>query len=489
MTAAYLRRMLPGVTITLIESKRVPTVGVGEATTPMINDYLAKVGMTGLRDWMPACVGTFKTGILFEGFYTATQAYWHPFDLLDYVAPGIHTGHVWVSEHRKANGTYRQRDSFAETYFPSTVLNVRENRMPHHPAVAFNFDAARFGALLRDVSPGVEHVWDDVVDVDLTPNGDIASVRTAEHGSVSADFFVDCTGFARRLMKAVAPQDAFQPWTKTLFNDRALVVHLDYAPDRPLGEQVFPYVRCSAQSSGWIWSIPLYDRLSVGYVYASEFQSEAGAERELREFCGSGWARRRAQEFSVAFQSGKLPRLWVRNCAAIGLSGGFVEPLESSGLAITQTGIELLASMLDARFYDDAMTARYNLYLDKFYDDILQFIAVHYCLTARQDSAYWTAIQNDMHLPPELVARLDVFRRYLPTEGTRGTKEGTWAFRDVSWFAVLLGMNFAFDKPDLASPVLAAAKQVKARRRQAIVEGRTALPNHHAYLASEVYRS
>lgn len=488
MTAAYLQRMLPGVAITLVESARVPTVGVGEATTPMINDFLSKVGLTTLESWVPACGATFKTGILFEDFHTVGQAYWHPFDLLDYVGEQVHTGHAWVQEHRKSNGAYRKRDSFAEDYFPSTTLNVRENRMPHHPAVAFNFDASRFGALLKDISPRVKHVVDDVVDVVLAEDGRIASVKTAEHGELAADFFVDCTGFARRLIKAVDPKLEFESWEETLYNDRALVVHVDYDPDRPMADQLFPYVKCSALSAGWAWSIPLFDRLSIGYVHSGAHVNESTAERELREFCGPAWSRRRGEEFLVHFKSGKIPRLWVQNCAAIGLSGGFVEPLESSGLAITQTSIELLASMLDAHFYDDAMVARYNLYLDKFYADIHDFIAVHYCLTNRSDTDYWRAVKEDMVLSPGLQARLEIFRKYLPTEGTRGTKEGIWAFRDVSWFAVLLGMNFSFDRPEIPGPLLEAAKAVRAKKREHVQKGREALPNHYEYLRQQVYR-
>lgn len=488
MTAAYLAKVLVGVRVTLVESAKIPAIGVGEATTPMIHNFLHELGFTSPAQWMPECEATYKTGILFENWFEKGDRYWHPFELLDYVDDHVHVGHCWLSKHADEAGGYRNRFSFYEQYFCSTTLNVEEGRMPlYSDLLAYHFDAARFGKLLQSVSPSVIRVVDDVLEVTVDQQGDIAGLVTQEHGTIVADLYVDCTGFRRQLIGKADPQQKLQSWAGSLFNDRALVVRMRYDSKTDLGRQMHPYVKAAAQSAGWIWSIPLYDKISRGYVYSSSFLSEDDAEKELAAYCGDGY-RDSVVKQSVRFTTGKLPSLWAKNCVAIGLSGGFVEPLESSGLAITQVGIELLASMLDARYYDDRITQRYNMHLDKFYLDIIHFITAHYCFTSRQDTPYWSAVKHDTQIMPELEARLDVFKRHLPTVGTKGTRETGAAFRDISWFCVLLGMNFHFDLPRPSESALESASRIARDKRRRTKELATQVPNHYAYLASDIYR-
>ena len=488
MTAAYLAKVLVGVKVTLIESAKIPTIGVGEATTPMIHNFLRELGFTSPGQWMPECEATYKTGILFENWYEKGDWYWHPFELLDYVDDHVHTGHCWLSRHAEKGGGYHDRLSFYQQYFCSTALNVGQKKMPiYDDLLAYHFDAARFGKLLKSVSPAVTHIVDEVLEVNVDAQGDIAGLVTAAHGTLTADLYVDCTGFRRQLIGKAGPPQKFESWADSLFNDRALVVRMRYDPKGDIESQMHPYVKASAQSAGWIWSIPLYDKLSVGYVYSSNFLSEADAERELEAYCGDGYKDAVVRQ-SVRFMTGKLPSLWAKNCVAIGLSGGFVEPLESSGLAITQVGIELLASMLDARYYDERISARYDMSMDKFYLDIIHFITAHYCFTSRDDTPYWAAVKNDTRIVPELEARLDVFRRHLPTAGTKGTRETGSAFRDISWFCVLLGTNFHFDVPKPGDRAIEAADRIAVEKRRIAKELAGKVPNHFRYLESEIYR-
>jgi flavin-dependent dehydrogenase len=488
MTAAYLAKVLVGVKVTLVESPKIPTIGVGEATTPMIHNFLRELGFTSPEQWMPECEATYKTGILFENWFAKGDWYWHPFELLDYVDDHVHTGHCWLSKHADEAGGYKDRLSFYQHYFCSTALNVGQNKMPlYDDLLAYHFDAARFGKLLRSVSPGVAHVPDEVVEVKVNEGGEIAGLVTAGHGTIEADLYVDCTGFRRQLIGKAAPEQKFQSWQSSLFNDRALVVRVRYDQAGDLERQMHPYVKASAQSAGWVWSIPLYDKLSMGYVYSSSFLSEADAERELEAYCGERYAKSVAKQ-SVRFSTGKLPSLWAKNCVAIGLSGGFVEPLESSGLAITQVGIELLTSMLDARYYDDRIANRYDAYMEKFYLDIIHFITAHYCFTGREDTPYWRAVKHDTRIVPELEARLDVFKRHLPTAGTKATRETGSAFRDISWFCVLLGMNFPFDVPSPKPRALEAAERIAGEKRRMTKELSSKVPVHFRYLASDIYR-
>ncbi|HMJ53733.1 MAG TPA: tryptophan halogenase family protein [Polyangiaceae bacterium] len=488
MAAAYLSKVLVDVKVTLVESAKIPTIGVGEATTPMIHNFLTELGFTSPDQWMPACDATYKTGILFENWFEKGDRYWHPFELLDYVDDHTHTGHCWLTKHAVDGGGFRDRGSFAEQYFCSTTLNVGHNRMPLYAnLLAYHFDAAKFGKLLQGVSPAVNHVVDEVIDVPVDDQGNIAALVTAEHGRIEADLYIDCTGFRRQLIGKADPEQKVQSWQKALFNDRAFVVRIPYGEKANLEERLHPYVKASAQSAGWVWSIPLFDRMSHGYVYSSNFLSDADAEREMEKYCGDQF-HKSAVRMQVRFVTGKLPHLWAKNCVAIGLAGGFVEPLESSGLAITQVGIDWLASMLDARYYDERIVNRYNMHLDKFYLDIIHFITAHYCFTSREDTPYWKAVKNDTHVEPALQQRLDVFRRLLPTGGTKGTRETGTAFRDLSWFCVLLGMNFKFDVPKVGDAALAKAEAIAREKRKRTKELLGQVPNHWTHLSGAIYK-
>jgi tryptophan halogenase len=225
--------------------------------------------------------------------------------------------------------------------------------------------------------------------------------------------------------------------------------------------------------------------MSSGYVYSSQCLSDDAAEESLRRFW-QGKDLSGLNALQVRFETGKLRHTWVANCVAIGLAGGFIEPLESTGLAITQMGIEMAASMLDARCYDDETVARYNAHVDKFYTDIMHFIVAHYCLTSREDTPFWRAARHDTALPDALQQRLEVFRRQLPTSSTRGTTE-VFMFRDISWFAVLLGMNFPFAPDPIERSLMVAGQLIRERKRAAVKEGMAKLPNHYRYLRESVY--
>jgi tryptophan halogenase len=484
MTAAYFATLFPDLEVTVVESKKIPVIGVGEATVPLINLFLAKLGYPDPHAWMPACDATYKTGILFENWYKVGDRYWHPFDYLDYVSVRDHVGHCWLSQQDRGSRV-TTKESFYEEFFPSTLLNAVGNRAPWFREVAYHLDAHLFGEFLRGISPRIRHVLDDVLEVSLDEQGAIAALHTAEQGELKADLYFDCTGFRRSLLSTVAPEQKFQSYSQSLFCDRAIVVRMLYDASDDKERALHPFVKASAQTAGWIWSIPLYSRMSSGYVYSSSFISDEDAERELRRY----WGTRVPNDLGVhkvRFETGKMPRTWIGNCVAIGLAGGFIEPLESTGLAITQMGIEMAASMLDSRYYDDAMIDRYNAHVAKFYSDIVQFIIAHYCFTSREDTQFWTAVKHDTYLPPDLQARLEVFRRYLPTAATKGTSE-VFMFRDISWFSVLLGMHFPFDSPSVDRSLLAAAGLIQQQKREFIRHMTTKLPNHYRFLKETIY--
>lgn len=485
MAAAHFGRLFPDLTVSVIESDTIPVIGVGEATVPLLTLFMDRLGFPDPQAWMKLCDATYKTGILFEDWRAQGEAYWHPFEYLDYVDVGIHAGHCWLNWHRAGDPAFRTRQSFAEAFFPSFRLNALGNRAPAFREVAYHIDAGLLGEFLRDAAPGVERVVGTVQVVERGAAGDLEALVLDGGRRVAADLFLDCTGFRRVLMRAAAPENRFDSYAQSLFCDRAVVIRMEHPEGAAKEAALHPYVRAAARSAGWIWSIPLYGRMSSGYVYSSAFLSEEEAERELRAYWRLG-DRDVGPVHRVRFETGKLDRSWAGNCIAIGLAGGFIEPLESTGLAITQTGIELAGSMLDARVYDARTVARYNAHMTKFYEDILHFIIVHYCLTRRRDSAFWRAVAESTHVPEALAARLEVFRRLLPTGATRGTNE-VFMFRDISWFAVLLGMGFDFEAAPVPDKLQTAARMIRARKAEQLAEQERRLPNHYRYLRENVF--
>jgi tryptophan halogenase len=485
MAAALVSHVLHDVEITLVESPQIPTIGVGEATVPFINNFFTSIGFPDFRSWLPQCDATLKTGIVFENWYSQGDRYWHPFERLAYVDLIHHVGHCWLHWHRNGVTDCADRSSFYDAFYCTTALNAERSKAPALGEFAYHLDAARFARFLREVAWNVRHVEDDVIDVKIGPDGDIDYLLTVSGTRLEADLYIDSTGFRRLLTGKIAPGQPFHSYARSLFCDRALVLRFPYRDDADKESRMHPYVKASAQSSGWIWTIPLFNRISHGYVYASAFTSEADAEAELRRYCGIDRASD-AEILKVRFETGKLDRLWVGNCVAIGLAGGFIEPLESTGLAITQIGIEMLVSMLDARYYDGGMIARYNAYLEKFCTDIMHFIIAHYAFTSRDDTAFWRAVKHETWVPAELEARLEIFRRHLPTSSTKGTTE-VWMFRDISWFSVLLGMNFDFDSPAVVDSALEAARRIRAATARIVADRSRTLPSHFAYLRDQVY--
>ncbi len=483
MAAAYMSKLFYDLDITVIESKRVPVIGVGEATLPSLLRFMNRIGLNDIRSWLKECDGSIKAGISFRNWLKPGDAFWHPFEGLEYVDDRHHTGHCWLQLNERADARFSTKDTFYRSFHTTHTLNHEQGCGPMSRSFAFNLDAERFARVLMAQASSVKHIQDDVVDVLMTEAGAIDAVRTTDHGAIRGDLFIDCTGFRRLLINRVCPNQTYKSYASSLFCDSAAVLRFPYADDAERRRDLRPYVTASAQSSGWIWTIPLYSRLSSGYVFSSQFQSDSDAEHELRRYWGLERTKNVDAQF-IRFQTGKLGEIWHQNCVAIGLSAGFIEPLESTGLAITQLGLELLGSMLDARYYDTATSQRYNLHLDKLCTDIVEFIISHYVFTERDDTDFWRAVRCATSVPESLNARLEVFKRHLPTVDTKSIDE-LWFFRDYSWFAVLLGMNFRFEIPKVSEQALAKAVAISQRNAQLVRKAR-ARP-HYDYLRNEVY--
>ena len=475
MTAAALAQKLAGlpVRITLVESAEIGTVGVGEATVPHIRFFNATLGIDE-AEFMRRTRATFKLGIEFRDWGRIGDSYVHPFGAFGDEVGGVAFHQHWLR--MRAAGSARPIE---DSSLP--ILAARANRFCHpaeDPAslastfsYAYQFDAGLYGRFLRDFAEqrGVERIEGKIVGVDRDEaSGDIAAVRLEGERQLSADLFVDCSGF-RGLLIEQALGAGFESWAQWLPCDRA--VAMPCAAAGPLA----PFTRATAREAGWMWRIPLQHRVGNGHVYCSAFLDDDSAERALVEQLEGeplGPPNR------LRFAAGKRNRQWIGNCVAIGLSAGFLEPLESTSIHLIQLAIGRLIELLPTGARDPLDAAEFNRLMDLEYERVRDFLILHYCATERSDTPFWDYCRT-MALPDSLAAKVELFRE-------RGIvahyRDGM--FHEPSWLAVYFGQRVFPHRHDPRSELVPAA--VLERRLEQIADGckasAAAMPDHEAFL-------
>ena len=329
MSACMFAKQHPNIKVSLVESDNIDTVGVGESTILIFNAFLAAMGMED-KDWMPACHATYKNNIRFNDFKEKGHSFDYPF--------GGDRGSDTVSAWSQLRAHYNlPPESYVDFCGSHNIFLSRYNRntLNQHKVLdynfqaetAYHFDASLFGQYLRDniaLPLGVNHHIDDVVDVKKDENGYVTSVVGESGEEYSADLYVDCTGFRSRLLGQEMESEfkSYKPW---LSNDRAIATHIPYTNKE---KQLTNSTNCTGIDNGWVWNIPLRNRIGSGYVYSSKYLSEEEAEEEFGTYLGN-----KDLEFShIKMRIGRHKRFWVKNVVAVGLSSGFIEPLESNGL-------------------------------------------------------------------------------------------------------------------------------------------------------------
>lgn len=433
--------------VTVIESPDVPTVGVGEGTWPTMRDTLRRIGVSE-SDFIRECDATFKQGSKFVGWCSnaGTDSYVHPFVLPQgYLEANLVAG--WL---QTPGGSFAERVSF-QPRLCEAGRAPKQFATPEYAAVAnyaYHLDAAKFGAFLRRHCVerlGVRHLADHVQAVNAHENGDIASLQTREHGVLEGDLFVDCTG-ARALLlgqhfgiERISVRDV-------LFNDRAVAVQLPYASiDTPIACQTIS----TAQRNGWIWDVGLSARRGVGLVYSSAHDTGSQAEASLFDYIKAtgGDPSQASAPHRISFEPGYRRVSWHRNCVAIGLSSGFVEPLEASSLALVELGAAALADQLPATRADmDIVSRRYNEAFDYRWQRVVDFLKLHYVLSQRDDSAYWRDHRAEASIPQALRDLLQLWRHQPPSRYDLVRAEEV--FPSASYQYILYGMGF---RPQLRS--------------------------------------
>jgi tryptophan halogenase len=392
--------------ITLVESPDVPRIGVGEATIPNISRTLATIGINE-TEFMKAVDGTFKQSIRYVNWLEGEREFYHhPFCRYG-AGPGDDAGRRWLMSNRSVPfmSTVSAQPEFCEMGLaPKTLENTDAGLSLVY---AFHMNALKFADYVRDFSTerGVTHHLEHVVEVDMHENGSIAAVKTKSGKRLEADLFIDCTGFAAHLIEkklGVSWVDSSQ-W---LLCDRAVTMHVPYEHHYP--GYVRPYTTATALSAGWVWEIPLQTTRSLGYVYSSAHISDDEAEKELRAF--EGGHSESLPSRVVQFKVGRRQQQWVSNCVAIGLSGGFIEPLESTGLYLGQIAVDALAEHFPMTDDMAPLAFRFNRIMENRYYEILDFINMHYCLTRRTDTEFWRDVSRPERINDRLRAKLDFWR-------------------------------------------------------------------------------
>lgn len=420
--------------VSLIESPEIGIVGVGEGSTPTLKRFFEILEVRE-AEWMPRCNATYKVNIRFEG--------WSPDSGLDsYSHPFVSQLDTLTQKSFAVNCRTRRLgldvNTCPDDFFINGVL-AREGKGPQAPAnfplvmeYGYHFDAGLLGEYLAElaVSRGAEHVQARIVDVEQHADGSIAALVSDSGERYEADLFVDCTGFASVLMQKTLGV-GFKSFKSNLFNDSAVVMPTPGA-DSPHAETV-----SYAMSNGWCWKIPLTNRFGNGYVYSSDFISDDDAETELRTFLGKLDSPEAARHLKM--RVGQLEQHWQKNCIALGLSQGFIEPLEATALLLVQISIELFIERYEKGDFSGAHRDEYNRKVDERFERVRDYIVAHYKLNTRNDSEYWKANRDNMELSGSLRHILDVWYRRgdLGAEIQRQNIESH--FGTLSWHCLLSG--------------------------------------------------
>jgi tryptophan halogenase len=433
LTALVLHTYCPFLELKLVRPRKHVPVGVGESTQ---TDFLRLLGAAriDLPAFQRACDATIKCGIYYEDWNFAGDRYWHPFSSL--ALTGSYTAaHHYQQLMIEDPGRYT-RERYYGAVHTSYETCVQNKRVAPESAVALHVDALKLTDFLQRHLADVEVLEADRIDVQ-TGDGEVAGIVLDGGRRLAADLYVDCTGFARALFKKVATPE-LMPYEANV--NRAVAASVPYLD---IGTELTPYTKAHAHEHGWTWAIPLQQRIGSGYVYHADFCTPEQAERNFREYWGLGRMRDVGVKH-IAFDSNTLRNPWEKNVVAIGLSAGFIEPLEATGLNWTITSADVLSQLLGARYYDEDVRTKYNASLRGYIYDVQDFVDVHYKLSARRDTDFWR-YQTSRVFPERLELRLALYAEEMPSDLNR-VKTSPWAFNEVSWLDILNAYGFRYKK-------------------------------------------
>jgi tryptophan halogenase len=475
MAAAAMARLRnAGTEIILVESDEIGTIGVGEATIPPIRTFNAMLGLDE-DDFIASTQGTFKLGIEFVDWFRRGHRYMHPFGRFGADIEAVKFHQFWLKFSARGEAAGLEDYNLCAVAaklgrFQRPVSDPRSILSTLN--YAFHFDASLYAVYLRRHAEalGVVRREGKVVDVALRGEDGFVDAVVLDDGlRLEADLFIDCSGF-RGLLIEQALKTGYEEWTRWLPCDRAVAIGSG-ADAEPL-----PYTRSTALDAGWQWRIPLQHRTGNGYVYSS---AHVGDEAAVRAALSQVRGEPLGEPRFLRFAAGRRRKLWSRNVVALGLAGGFLEPLESTSIHLVQAGISKLFALFPDRDFDPALEAEYNRLSAIQLEQVRDFIILHYKATERTDSPFWRDC-GAMDVPDSLARKIELFRA-----GGRIFRYEDELFSEDSWLAVLLGQGIVprtYDR--LADSVHEAGiRQTLARMAPFIHEAAEAMPAHSAFIA------
>jgi tryptophan halogenase len=478
MAAAAISKVIgdmPGLEIELVESDEIGTVGVGEATIPQINLFNALLNL-GEADFVRATNATYKLGIEFRDWTRPGHRYVHPFGFYGIDMLGVEFHHHWLKG--RSLGDRHPLDVYSLGVVAGLDGRFAHPRpdQPNSPlsriAYAFQFDAALYAKYLRVLaeSRGAKRTEGRIVDVlQDSATGFVTAVVLQDGRHVAGDLFLDCSGF-RGLLIEQRLGAGFEDWSKWLPCDRAFAVACELSPDRQT------LTRATARPAGWQWRIPLQHRTGNGYVYSSAHLSDdEAATTLLANLDGKPLGDPRP----LRFTAGRRKKSWLKNVVALGLSSGFLEPLESTSIHLIQTGIARLLTLFPTRRFDEVEIDRYNALTEQEYVDVRDFLVLHYMATERNDTEFWDYCRA-LEPPDGLASKLEMFR-----QTGRIFREHNELFTETSWAAVMIGQGIEAQAYHPVADILPDAETLRrlAHVREVIANASQLMPMQRDFLA------
>ena len=474
MAAAALSTLLPGpLDIVLVESDEIGTVGVGEATIPPLIAFNQKLGLNE-DEFLAATQGTFKLGIEFVDWGALGERYFHPFGPhgADFNGVPFHQVYLREAKQRPLPDIREWSMSAVAAELGRFARPGPDARLPLSQLVyAFHFDAGLYAQFLRRhaESKGVRRVEGKIVDASLDgESGHVQSVTLADGQVIEGELFIDCSGF-RGLLIEETLSTGYEDWSRWLPCDRAAAV------PTALAGPPEPFTRSTARASGWQWRIPLQHRMGNGLVYSSAHLSREAAESLL---LANVEAEPLASTRHLSFTAGRRRRSWNANVVSLGLSSGFVEPLESTSIHLVQSGIAKLLSLFPDRRFHAVERDEYNRQMQDVFEDVRDFVILHYKATRRDDSDFWNYCRT-MEVPDSLESKLELWR----SKG-RLFRDGHELFGPASWVALLLGQGFVPEEPDPAAMAIdpAMAADMIDKLRESYRRMAEHMPTHAGFI-------
>jgi len=486
--------------VTLIASPSIKTVGVGESTIPGVSDFIKNYLGFEEASWMPFCNASYKASIKFNDFKFKGHTAYHPF---------------WTDEEYSEFSSYNwaiknaldpKNSDILEYYYTmfnscSMSRDLKFDKVPNFH-YAYHMDADKFGEYCKEqCKTSVQYVQKNIVKV-RTKETSIYEVELDDGSLITSDLYIDCSGFSSLLLSKALGEPFEEVSNQTLLNNKALTARVPYI-ESTKSIELEPYTDCTALTNGWAWNIPLWNRVGTGYVYSDTFINDEEAKIEFKEYLEARFGAARIKDLEIEgpinIKVGRYTRSWVNNCVAMGLSSGFLEPLESTGLALLVKQIKTLIKYIGNGNYSPLDMQMYNNISKRGFNEVLDFVSMHYSSTLRDDSKYWKYIQDSSIVPNSLTDSL-----YL--QGSEEAFRTLQHFPKKSWEALTIG--FGVHNPFTGSDTLtykgALVSQASEEQKKAILKNvseyvqmlRTyaerksdIMPIHYKYLKDNIYDS